>query len=270
MQNLNRWSHETPLAVLVELVERLGACGGKAVLISEAELGQWPSEAIHALRAQRIIVKAKAADSAVCPGCEEECLMPVITLPGGEGAARSFILCEQRQDTNRVPVMTDHLLQWRCSLELVCGFVADSLGLHRGRWQPNQAGMLEIGTVTGKKRVQMVCMEVTDRVQVVVGQNKVDLVELVAFDDGVFSVHPGMIQRLVDSSNTADERYTPSVVRRENRKLGTKEIHDSWKKECQRLKKEHPEKPESWIAGKIVKMPMGKNHSVDTIRKNMK
>ena len=48
----------TPLAVFVELVERLGARGGNAVLISEAELGQWPSEAIHALKAQRIIVKA--------------------------------------------------------------------------------------------------------------------------------------------------------------------------------------------------------------------
>lgn len=260
----------TPLEVLVELVDRLGGCGGHAVLISEIELCRWPGEAVHALKSQRIITKAKAADSAVCPGCEEECVMPVITLPGGEGAARSFILCEQRDDTNRVPVTTDHLLQWRCSLELVCGFVADSLGLHRGRWQQNQAGMLEIGMVTGTKRAQRICMEITDRVQVVVGQHKVDLADLVAFEDRKFSVQQGMIQRLVDSSNTADERYTPDVVRRENQKLETKALHDSWKKEYQRLKKGHPEKPDSWVAAQIRKMPLGENHSAETIRKNMK
>lgn len=260
----------TPLEVLIELVDRLGASGSHTVLISESELGRWPGEAIHALKSQRIIGKAKAADSAVCPGCEEECVMPVITLPGGEGATRSFILCEQRDDTNRVAVTTSHLLQWRCSLELMCGFVADSLGLHRGRLQRNQAGMLEIGMVTGKKRVQMICMEITDRVQAVVGQNKVDLAELVVFEDGKFSVHQGMVQRLVDSSNTADERYTPSDIRRENRKLGTKTLHDSWKAQYKILSKKHHDMSDSWIAGKIAKMPMGQNHSAETIRKNMK
>jgi hypothetical protein len=260
----------TPLEVLVELVDRLGACGGHAALISEAELCRWPDDALHALKSQRIITKAKAADSALCPGCEEECVMPVMTLPVGEGAARSFILCELRNDTNRVAVMTNHLLQWRCSLELVCGFVADSLGLSRGRWQRNQAGMLEIGMVTGKERVQMICLEITDRVQVVVGQNKVDLADLVAFDDGKFSVHQGMIQRLVDSSNTADARYTPNVVRRASRKLKTKELHASWKKEYQRLKKKHPEMSDTWTAGKIAKMDIAQGRDAETIRKNMK
>jgi hypothetical protein len=260
----------TPLEVLVELVDRLGGCGGTAVLISEAEFGRWLGEAVHALKSQRIITKAKAADSAVCPGCEEECVMPVVTLPSGEGAVRSFILCEQRDDTNRVPVATDQLLQWRCSLELVCGFVADCLGLHRVRWQRNQAGMVEIGMVTGNKQVQMVCIEVTDRVQVVAGQNKVDLADLVAFDNGKFSVHQGMIKRLVDSSNMADKRYTPSVVRREASKLETKAVHDSWKAQYKILAKKHPDMPDAWIAGKIKKMPVGKKYSVETIRKNMK
>jgi hypothetical protein len=260
----------TPLEVLVALVDRLGACGGHAVLISEAELGCWPGEAVHALKSQHIIMKAKVADSAVCPGCEEECVMPVITLPGGEGAARSFILCEQRDDTNRVPVTTSHLLQWRCSLELVCGFVADSLGGQRGRLQRNQAGMLEIGLVTGTKRVQMICIEITDRVQAVVGQNKVDLTDLVVFEDGKYSVQQGMIQRLVDSSNTADERYTPSDIRRENRKLETKALHDSWKAQCKILSKKHSDMSDSWIAAKIAKMDIAMGRDKETIRKNMK
>ena len=260
----------SPLEVLMELVDRLGAYGGDTVLISEAELGQWPAEAIHALKSQRILAKAKAAESAVCPGCEEECVMPVVSLAASGDDAHFFILCEQRKDTNRVTVPVDHLLQWRFSLELVCGFVAVSLGLQRGRWQRNQAGMLEIGMVTGKKRVQMVCIEIVDRVQVVVGQNKVDLVELLAFGEGVYSLRHEMIQRLVDSSEAADRRYTPSVVRRENRKLETKALHDSWRSEYLRLKKENPEQPDSWIANKIHKLPTNKGYSPETIRKIMK
>lgn len=260
----------TPLEVLMELVDRLGAGGGDTVLISGAELGRWPGEAVQALKSQRIIAKAKAANSAVCPGCEEECVLPVMTLPGGDGATRFFVLCEQRGDTNRVPVTTALLLQWRCSLEQVCGFVADSLGLQPGRWPRNQAGMVEIGMVTGKKQVQMVCLEITDRVQVVVGQNKVDLADLVAFADGKFAVHQGMIQRLVDSSNTADKRYTPSVVRRENGKLETRALHDSWKAQHKILSKKHPDMSDSWIAGKIAKMDIAMGRDAETIRKNMK
>ena len=259
-----------PLEVLMELVDRLGAGRGATALISEVELSGWPTAAVLALKAQRIIAKAKAADRAVCPGCEEECVMPVTVLPGGGEATRTFILCEQRDDTNRVPVTADHLLQWRCSLELVCGFVAESLGLQRGRRQQNQAGLLELGLVTGKKRVQMVCLEVIDRVLLVVGQNKVDLAELIAFDHGKFSVDEGMIQRLVDSSNTADARHTPSVVRREMRKLETKTLHDSWRDEYLRLKKENPEQPDSWIANKIRKSPANRDYSPETIRKIMK
>lgn len=128
--------------------------------------------------------------------------------------------------------------------------------------------MLEIGLVTGTKRVQMICMEITDRVQAVVGQNKVDLAELVVFDDGKYSVQQGMIQLLVDSSNTADERYSPNMVRREARKLETKDLHDSWKVQYRFSPLFSSDKSDSWIAGKIAKIiAMGRDK--ETIRKNM-
>lgn len=105
----------TPQAVLAELLERVGAKNGRAVLVSDEELNQWPAPAVAAMKAQRLLAKARPASSAICPGCERACAMPVHTLPRASGAAASFIVCDKRSDINRVPISTERLQQWCCS-----------------------------------------------------------------------------------------------------------------------------------------------------------
>jgi hypothetical protein len=70
----------TPLDALLELLARLEASGGAAALLNEDELSHWPAEAVRELKSQRLLVKASPAASVVCPGCEQECAMPVHTL----------------------------------------------------------------------------------------------------------------------------------------------------------------------------------------------
>ena len=260
----------TPLAVFVELVDRLGVRGGNAVLISEAELGQWPGEAIHALKAQRIIVKAKAADSAVCPGCEEECVMPVHTLPRPQENPVSFIVCDRRSDTNRVQISSDHLLQWRVSVERLVHFVSDQLGLQLHGKHTAPADLWELGMVTGKKRVQMLCLRAGQSISLVAGVQEAPLVETVRFNNGKYELDLAMIRMMVDSTASADPRYTPNVVRRENRKLVTQAMYTAWNKGYQQLKTKHPDKSDSWIAGKIAKMEIAQSRDAETIRKHMK
>ena len=60
----------TPQDALTELLARLGANNGAAVLVSEKELSGWPAAAIQAMKSQKLLVKAEPASSAVCPGCE--------------------------------------------------------------------------------------------------------------------------------------------------------------------------------------------------------
>lgn len=92
----------TPLDALLELLERVGASHGAAVLVSEAELSLWPSEAVRQLKLQKLLVKASPAVSVVCPGCEQECVMEVHTPPSVTGPAASFVICDKRDDINRV------------------------------------------------------------------------------------------------------------------------------------------------------------------------
>lgn len=260
----------TPLEVLIELVDRLGAAGGGTVVISEAELRRWPGEAVQALKTQRIIVKAKAADSAVCPGCEEECVMSVHTLPRPTGSPVSFVVCDRRSDTNQVEIASDHLLQWRGTIERLCHLVSNQLGLRQRGKKTTETNLWELGMVAGKKRMQMLCLRAGDPPSLVAGGQEMPLIETVRFNNGVYGLDLALIHMLVDSAATADARYTPSVIRRENRKLDTQAMYAAWNKEYQRLTKENPDRPDSWIATKIAKMEIAQSRDADTIRKRMK
>jgi hypothetical protein len=97
-----------------ELLARLGALKGAAILVSEEKLSHWPAAAIKAMKLQKLLVKARPAASVVCPGCERECIMPVHTPPAGPRGVASFGVCDKRSDINRVALAAERLKQWRC------------------------------------------------------------------------------------------------------------------------------------------------------------
>ena len=259
-----------PVDALVELWDRVGANHGAAVLVNDDELRQWPPEAVKAMQSQRIVAKARPAASAICPGCEYECVMPVHTVPAAARSAVSFIVCDKRSDINRVPLSIGRLIQWQCNADLVCGFIAASLGLRRSNRQAANADLWEVGIATGNKRSQMLCLQADGGLTLVVGGNKVPLAELITFCDGQYSLDGDIIRRMVDAATTADNRYTPSQVKREARKLKTQALHASWRKGYRELKRSKPGKTDRWYAERIAKMDIAHGRDAETIRKNMK
>ena len=259
-----------PQSVLIELLERVAARHGPAVLITDEELQQWPSAAVKAMKSQRLIAKASSASSTLCPGCERDCVMPVHTLQATTGTPVFCIVCDKRSDMNRVPVSDGRLLQWRCTLDFISRFIATSLGLRGSDKQTASTDLLELGIVSGDKRRQMLCLQITDELILVVGNAKVPLTELIEYHDGVYSLDTAMIRQMADAATTADDRHTPSVARREVRKLDTKAMYDSWKKEYLKLKKKFPEMSDAWCSQKIAKMKIANDKKAETIRKQMK
>ncbi|WP_373498717.1 hypothetical protein [Desulfococcus sp.] len=259
----------TPRDALVELLERLGASQGAGVLVNGEELAQWPSEAVKAMKAQKIIKKARRAGSAVCPGCEENCAMPVEVLPAADGAPSSFMVCDKRNDINRVPVPPEQLAQWLCSEDTVCGFVAACLGLRRSGKQRGTDNLWEVGVASGDKRTQMLSLQSKGTLALATGDNSLPLAELIQYQDGAYALDEAMVRRMVDMAATADPRYTPSEARREVRKLDTQAMYERWRKEYRNLKKKYPHRRDRWISQKIAKMEIGKGRDAETIRKNM-
>jgi hypothetical protein len=259
-----------PLDALIELLDRVGANQGAAVLVNDDELRQWPSEAVKAMQSQRLVAKARPAASTICPGCEHQCVMQVHTIPAAARSAVSFFVCDKRSDTNRVPVPAGRLIQWQCNAELVCRFIAASLGLRRSDRQTASADFWKIGVATGNKRCQMLCLQADGGLTLVVGGNKVPLAELIAFCDGQYSLDGAMIRRMVDATTTANNRHTPSQVKREARKLDTQAMYESWRKAYRELRKKRRDMSDVWYSEQIAKMDIAQHRDPETIRKNMK
>lgn len=257
-----------PIDALVELLGRVGVCNGDKVLINDRELRQWPAPAVKAMRSQKLIAKARPASTAVCPGCEYECVMPVHSLKG-KGVKATFIVCDKRSDTTRVMVADERLIQWQCSAEMVCEFVATGLGLRPTSSQTVGTGLWEIGIAYGDKRSQMICLKANDMLVLVVGDTSAPLADLIEYRDGKFLVDSAMIQRMVDSATTADPRYTPSNFKREARKIDTQKMYEKWRKQYRQLQRSKPGKPDRWYAFQISKMDIALDRSIETIRKKM-
>lgn len=196
--------------------------------------------------------------------------MPVHTLPSRTGAAASFIVCDKRDDINRVAVSAERLRQWRCDAEAVGRFVVQSLGLRSVNQRKAEAGLWELGLATGKKRSQMVCLRANEALELVAGQNAVPLADLVRFGADGYSVDTEAVRQLVDVANTGDSRHTPSIARREARKLKTQAQYESWRKEYRALKQRRPGMSDVGYSKLIAKLDIGKGRSAETIRKHMK
>ncbi|MFZ2220468.1 MAG: hypothetical protein WAV85_17555 [Rhodoferax sp.] len=260
----------TPQAALIELLGRVGARNGTATLVSTEELNQWPAAAVAAMKTQNLLLKARPAKSVVCPGCEQECSsMPVHTVTRANAPAASFVVCDKRSDTNRVPILAARLAQWRCDAQAVCGFVVASLGLVQTTVQRSEDGLLPIGMARGNKRTQMLCLRVHGHLALVVGADAMPLADVIGFENGSFTLDPAVIRQLVDAATTADPRHTPSTAKREARKIDTQAMYADWQKAYKALQKTHPDKSDVWHSQQIAKTAIAHGRNASTIKKHM-
>ncbi len=258
----------TPEDTLVELLARVGA--GGTVFITKHELDQWPPGAVSAMKAQGLIGKAPPAKTVECPGCEDDCAMPVETIPDSSDAPALFVVCDKRSDINRVVIPPDHLVQWQASTIAIARFVGESFSLRGQGTTANEGNTLEIGIVKGRKKSQMLCLRSAEKLVLAAGSSDLPLTEAVTFENGRYGIDVSAVEQLVNNSTTSDSRYTPSSLKRETRKLDTQARNEIWQKEYRRRKKRHPGCSDSWCAIQISKMEIADGKSSETIRKNMK
>jgi hypothetical protein len=195
--------------------------------------------------------------------------MPVIFPPSDKNGSAAFVLCDKRDDINRVRVPVEQLRQWKCGAEAVGVFVAQCLGLQAGGPRTIGDRLWELGLVRGTKRSQMICLRANGVLDLVVGRKQVPLADLVQFEDEGYSIDATIIRQFADSASTGDSRYTPSNARREARKLATKDLHESWKKAYRELKRRRPEMSGVWYSQQIAKQTLSGGRRAETIRKHM-
>ena len=262
--------HINPLQIVLERV-------GSADLVKGAffywdEVSDWPVGTLELLKVNGLLKPAQPMKTIVCDGCEENCDMPVVVYPTQEDKpGRAFVLCDKPVDLGRIHVSFERMRQWRCTLDAVCKFVAANLGLQLNNKHVANTNLWEIGIFRGEKRSQMLCLQASGSLELVAGDNKLPLIDLIEYRDGAYSLDSLLVRQLVDAATTADNRYTPSNARREAGKLDTQAMYEAWQKEYRSLIKTRPNQSDVWYSQQIAKnKTIANDRSAGTIKKHMK
>lgn len=138
--------------VLAELLARLAAAGSGVVEVPGDELEGWPQDDVAALQSHAVLLPGKPADSAICPGCERACLMPVQVLPRAGRPASLFIVCDKPVDINRVAVAPPALERWRVSVQSLADAMSRLLSGNAATAHGGNAVGFRLGFVQGRKQ----------------------------------------------------------------------------------------------------------------------
>ncbi len=254
--------------VLNDLTQTLGLKKGDTV--SWEQIRQWPEGALEIFLNAGWIKPKEPAKSVVCPGCEENCFMPVHVSPTVNAKTiRAFVACDRRDDMGRIPIPLDYLKQWQITERQVAGWISQELGIKSKPKKDKKTKIFLLGDLQGNKKtgsLELVCGE---RVSLKVSEYSLLLNEIIYFENSGIKIDQKAIFNMVDRSPPAN-RYDPSIARREVNKLDTQARHKGWQKAYRELKRKNSDRSDNWYALQIVNMHIGKNYSPETIRKNMK
>ena len=208
----------TPQLILAELLERIGAQGGAAVFVSDRELREWPGAAVAAMKAQGVITKARPATSIVCPGCEQECVMPVHVINVRARKPDAFIVCDKRSDINRVPVPVDRLERWQATGESVAALLAGLLRLYRSSGSSGDAARWEVGMLKGAKHASHLVLVADGSLTLSLAGHSIPVTDVLSLAGRTFKVDRRALNRLVDHPVAGAGDVESAAQRRERLK----------------------------------------------------
>jgi len=201
---------------LSELFARLGASRGAAVLVNEEELKCWPAESVKAMKDAMLLVRAQPASGVVCPGCEQQCAMPVHTLVGKAGDhPRSFVVCDKREDINRVDVALEQMAQWLLTGTALADLLAELLELRRSDAGDGSAGRWEIGMLKGRKHSSHIVLIADSQLALCVAGHTVTLADVLTLDGDSFKLDKQTLIRFVDKPVAGAGDQESAAQRRE-------------------------------------------------------
>jgi hypothetical protein len=181
-------------------------------------------------------------------------------------------MCDSRDDVGHIPVETESVQQWQCSMRQVTEFIAVSLDIKPRNKQVDGEKIWEIGLIAGKKFSKTLYLKADGDLTLSAGKNGKEkpLAEVIVFENGKYTINKKEITRMVDSADHIAKNIL-TVSSKDWREAKTKERNSELQERYKELKKMYPDKSDDWCARKIAKEEdIAKGLSPETIRKKMK
>ena len=187
-----------PDSFLADLLDRVAAQDGKPLFLTEEELVEWPAYLVVVLQKHEFLRKAASSNSALCDGCEEQCVMPVFPVGGGS----SFVICDRRDDIHRVEIPASRLRRWKTSLPIIASALAQMMGL-----RPSSSNLLDggrrvnVGVFRGQRHSAHIDLLVANDGQLLISLagHEAPLIEVLRITEDRLLVDRGRLTYLVDN-----------------------------------------------------------------------
>ncbi len=249
--------------VLEDLINRLEPSGDKT--ISWDQVQRWPEGALEMFQNEGWIKPALFAKSVVCPGCEENCYMPVQAQTKNGQPTRIYVACDYRDDMGRIPIPQEMLQQWQITEDQVARWITRSLGIKGKPKKDKKSGTTHIGNFQGKKKSGLLQLDCQAPVSLKTSNHSQPLIEVFDIKENQLLINFESVTKMMDRT-PPKKSYTPQVHRREARKLETKQKHQRVKKTYLQLKREKPGRSDSWYALQM-ELKGVEGYDSETIRK---
>ena len=217
----------SPADVLPAVLDRLAAAAGEAAQFSERELAEWPAAAWARHTPGGLRVRGQPADTLTCPGCEEDCIMPVEVATTASGTLRAFVVCDKRDDVARVAVARDLLEQWTCSPEQVADVLARLLDIRRSG-SDSTARRWDVGLLKGtKQNGAHVVLGIENELRLTIAGHSLPVADVLELGEKGLSIERRALLRCVDNPVAAAGGQESAEQRRERLRKRRNELKAS-------------------------------------------
>lgn len=156
--------------------------------------------------------------------------MPVHTLTHEGRIPDSFIVCDKRDDINRVPLPISLLEQWQVTGASIAELVASLLGLRRPDVGERSTERWEVGVLKGAKHSSHVVLLAEGRLSLSLAGHSIALSEILVIEGSNFKLDKRALIRLVDKPAGGAGDVESAAQRRSRLKKRVQEYKDKGNK----------------------------------------
>jgi hypothetical protein len=260
----------TPQKAFQELLNLL-EFGDESNIVSWGQVEQWPIEAFNTFIDCGLLIPFSSAESTLCPGCDQNCTMPVHRSPNIVTQAKGYIICDKKSDIGRVPVYSFLPLKtWKCSPYLLAIWLSKKLSFKKEPKKNKRTGTYELGTRIGKHGPVILELNLRSPISLSAKTHSISLAELCYFKNMALTFSDSDVSGLVNSPEPKNIKPTTNIEPTNKtllRQQDTDKKHLAIKKAYTELKASSPRQKKGWYYSIINTMSVGKGYEVDTIRK---
>lgn len=160
---------------------------------------RWPKGARELFQKAGWLRATDAAATVECPGCEENCFMPVQFSPAPPGQpAAPYVVCEARSEMGKVKIPHARLQQWQLTQAQIARWISTALHLRSKLEKDPASATFKLGNVQGKQRLAELHLDLNEPVSLKASGHTLPLSEIVFLADGQPSIDQAAIVAMVD------------------------------------------------------------------------